>query len=40
MAKWLALAQGKASKFAASMNQRAAGMAEQTTTLLQQWSES
>ena len=40
MARWLSRAQGKAADFAASMNQRAAGVAEQTTTLLQHWSES
>lgn len=40
MARWLSRAQGKAADFAASMNQRASGVAEQTTTLLQHWSES
>ncbi len=40
MARWLSQAQGQAADFAASMNQRAAGVAEQTTTLLQHWSES
>ncbi len=40
MIRWLSRAQGKAADLAASMNQRAAGVAEQTTTLLQLWSES
>ncbi len=38
--RWIAQAQGKAAHLAAVVNERAAGMAEQTSTLLQQWSES
>ena len=37
---WIAQAQGKAAHLAAVVNERAAGMAEQTSTLLQHWSES
>ena len=40
MARWIARAQGKAADFAASMNQRAAGVAEHTTSLLQHCPES
>ena len=40
VARWLSQVQGKAVDFAASMNQRAAGVAEQATTLLQHWSKS
>ena len=38
--RWIAQAQGKAAHLAAVVNERAAGMAEQTSTLLQHWSES
>ena len=38
--RWIAQAQGKAAHLAAMVNERAAGMAEQTSTLLQHWSES
>ena len=38
--RWIAQAQGKAAHLAAVVNERAAGMAEQTSTLLQQWSDS
>ncbi len=40
IARWSSWAQGKAADFAASMNRRAPGVAEQTITLLQHWSES
>ena len=38
--RWIAQAQGKAAHLAAVVNERAAGMAEQTSTLLQRWSDS
>ncbi len=38
--RWISQAQGKAAHLAAVVNERAAGMAEQTSTLLQHWSES
>jgi len=38
--RWIAQAQGKAAHLAAVVNERASGMAEQTSTLLQQWSDS
>ena len=38
--RWIAQAQGKAAHLAAVVNERAAGMAEQTSSLLQQWSDS
>jgi len=38
--RWIAQAQGKAAHLAAAVNERASGMAEQTSTLLQQWSDS
>ena len=37
---WMAQAQGKAAGFAASVSHRAAGLAEQTSALLQHWSAS
>ncbi|DBA91182.1 TPA: hypothetical protein ACH3X2_004059 [Trebouxia sp. C0005] len=37
--RWIAQAQGKAAHLAAAVNERGAGMTEQTSTLLQQWSE-
>ena len=38
--RWIAQAQGKAGHLAAVVNERAASVAEQTSTLLQHWSES
>ena len=38
--RWIAQAQGKAAHLAAVVNERASGMAEQTSTLLQHWSDS
>jgi len=38
MTRRLSQVQGKAADFAASMDQRAAGVAEQTITLMQHWS--
>ncbi len=38
--RWIAQAQGKAAHLAAMVNERASGMAEQTSTLLQHWSDS
>ena len=38
--RWIAQAQAKAAHLAAVVNERAAGMAEQSSSLLQQWSES
>ncbi len=38
--RWIAQAQGKAAHRAAVVNERASGMAEQTSTLLQHWSDS
>jgi len=38
--RWIAQAQGKEAHLAAVVNERASGMAEQTSTLLQHWSDS
>ena len=38
--RWIAQAQGKAAHLAAAVNERASGLAEQTSTLLQHWSDS
>ncbi len=38
--RWIAQAQGKAAHLAAVVNERASGLAEQTSTLLQHWSDS
>ena len=38
--RWMAQAQGKAAHLAAVVNERASGLAEQTSTLLQHWSDS
>ncbi|DBA99961.1 TPA: hypothetical protein ACH3X1_013835 [Trebouxia sp. C0004] len=38
--QWIAQAQGKAAHLAAVVNERASGLAEQTSTLLQHWSDS